>query len=683
MKKKKNVILLSILLVAIGIGIYYYQVKFVKLPIEKVAPAQPLFYLHIYDVGERIKEIKSTKLWQNIKKIDIEELLKRSKFSQKQIEQYRKFKINLSNFLSTLFLDKFFGEEIAFAVYSFPTKKTDSENKSFLSLAVITRVKPGAEFLEFIYKLGKGNLKVSYEKYKGRKITLVKFPHRFNFAYTKIRDLIIISPDKKILYSFWDAFLKEKTALSFDENFLFLRKELFASSYLLGYWDMDKLASVIKEKITAIFPNELKSDVMSNIDANEILKSWKGIEKGGFALTGENNLCKGRVVYFFNKNLLPPYYADIYTTKPEKNYTLRFIPQKVISYGWINWFDLKSLGKYFLQELRKAQEKEGVSFKKIILPQEIEEIIESISGVRVEDINKVIGKEAGGYLYDIDTENIFPIFKFLFFIEVKKKDIVEEIINNWAKRAGFTFSSNNYEGFKIRYFHFSPLDLKICWCFVDRFILISLSSGLIEKSIDVYKKKATSLEDNSLFRKIKFQLSDENNMVGFLNTKVFLQKIKELCDWWVNWVSFLRLGIKTQKIALLSQIEQIKKDMEEINLKIRELNKRYQSLRKEIEKLKTQEESISLKEEELKKLDEERKKEEERKRKMLEELREKEKILKEIELSFWDKLDLSLVKFYLTEVIYPLIDGLKEIKAEFSGTVFKEKIIVRNVYFLY
>jgi len=673
MRKKKIIVLLSILVVIAGIGVYYYRVRLAKLPIERVTPARPLFYLHIYDVGERIKEIKSTKLWQNIKKIDVEELLEKSKFSQEQIEQYRNFKKNFSNFLSTLFWDKFFGEEIAFVVYS-SAKITDLKNKSFLSLVVITRIKPEAEFLEFIYKLNKGNLKIDYEKYKKKKITLVRLPHKFNFAYTKIKDLIIISPDKKILYSFWDVFLKKEFSLSSDRSFLSLKKNLFPSSYFLGYWDVNRLVNVIKKKLVTAFPDETRRNL-------KILKSWRSIEKVGFALTKENNLYKGRVVYFFNNNLLSPYYANIYTTKPEKNYTLRFIPQDVISYSWSNWFDLKRLGEHLLQEVRRRSEREGISFEKADFPKNIEEVIGSFFGVKIKNINEIIGREIGGYVYNIDTEGIFPIFEFLIFIEVKNKNIVEKMINNWVKKAKLTIFPTNYEGFKINYF--SSPNLNGCYCFMDRFILISLFPKLIKKSIDVYGKKTASLKENLLFKKIKFQLSGENNMVSYLNTKVFLQKIKELCRWGINWISFLRLGMMTQKKALINQVGEIEKNINEANLKIQKLGEEYQSLKKEIEELKNQGKSISSKEEELRKLDRERRGEERRKREMLEELRKKEKKLKEIENYFWNKWDLSLVNFYLKKVIYPLIDGLKEIKAEFSRTVFKKGVIVKEVYFLY
>lgn len=44
------------------------------------------------------------------------------------------------------------------------------------------------------------------------------------------------------------------------------------------------------------------------------------------------------------------------------------------------------------------------------------------------------------------------------------------------------------------------------------------------------------------------------------------------------------------------------------------------------------------------------------------------------------KIDPSLVKFYLDEAVYPILDGLKTIKAMGSVTIFKENSIEVTSY---
>src|SRR3989338_8296261 len=113
---KKPVIIVSVLALVLAAGIIY-KLTITKLPVDKVLPGGAIAYIQISDVEKQINEFKNTRLWKNIRKIDIEMLMEKSGAGKNAIEGYQDAKKWLSSASGGSVISEFFGKEIALVVY--------------------------------------------------------------------------------------------------------------------------------------------------------------------------------------------------------------------------------------------------------------------------------------------------------------------------------------------------------------------------------------------------------------------------------------------------------------------------------------------------------------------------------------------------------------------------------------
>ena len=193
---KKPVIIVSVLALVLAAGIIY-KLTITKLPVDKVLPGGAIAYIQISDVEKQINEFKNTRLWKNIRKIDIEMLMGKGGATKDQIERYKTSKSEMTSFLGSLVIDKYFGKEIAIAMYPTEIKEISPDTGLDFSsnLILVTRIKPETDFIEFLSKiLNKFGQKyeITEENHNGRKITIVKLNGKVSLAYVRIKDLLVI-----------------------------------------------------------------------------------------------------------------------------------------------------------------------------------------------------------------------------------------------------------------------------------------------------------------------------------------------------------------------------------------------------------------------------------------------------------------------------------------------------------
>ena len=119
MKKFLPMVVAVLLLICLitAAGVYFYKSRPVSKSIESFLPQNAAAYLRFSDISGRIERLKLTDLWDNVSNINIEMLLEKSGLSQADISIALAQRDQVLGFISDLFLDKFFGEEIAVALY--------------------------------------------------------------------------------------------------------------------------------------------------------------------------------------------------------------------------------------------------------------------------------------------------------------------------------------------------------------------------------------------------------------------------------------------------------------------------------------------------------------------------------------------------------------------------------------
>ena len=675
MKKVVFIILAVVLVLFLGIGIYYLRIS--GLPIEKVLPESAVFYINISDIEKSREEFESTRLWKNIKNIDVEMLLEKSGLTPGQITRYKKGVSEFSSFKAELLLNEFFGRELALAVYPVEQILVGPEmiQEAVSKIVLVSRIKPKAKFVEFCYKLASKfgqKIQVEYEKYKGYEIATVKLKDNLKLAYTTVNDLLIISLSEKQISICLDVVAKDKPSLYQDKEYIFTKSKLPSSARIVVYNNLEILFSNFRRFLEASFVNQ--DNIAGQKD--EILKSldkMTGFKTTGFASI-PGKISKTKAVSILDVAEMDPIVAKFYSFEPRENTTITFVPKDVMLYQWSNYFDLKQAWDNFQQQLSKTA---GQDFNRFS-PREIATGIEKRLGMNIErDVIPTLGNEMGGFLSDVNLNSFVPIPEILFFIEIKDKIKAGQIMNGLTANNNFPIQTENYKNVSLKYVLLPfGVSLQPAYCFLDDYLLISSSRKLLKESIDAFDDKTVSLLANEDFQDIDFGLTDTNNSVLFIKTDLLLTKVRGICEWVFNWLSLSSARMEVFQKEAEQRLNTLKKDAQTKEQELKQLKAKIQSLEEEISQLQVQSLDTYPKEQELALLEAET----ETKKEIMvfseEKLKIEEQKLKDIiQRSRLSKIDFPLVKVYLNEVIYPVLDGLEENKALGMRSIFNQDVI--------
>lgn len=667
--------MLAIVLSLVLGAVVYYNVKIAKLPIEKILPEGAVVYVQISDIEKRLEEFKTTRLWRNIRDIDVEMLMEKSGSGQEQIKQYRNFKAKFFSSVAELVLHKYFGKEIAVAFY--PSKISTFDPNAVSEVAsniiLVTRLKPEAEFIEFVSKLfnkfGK-KVRITQEQYKGQEITIVELTDKLNIAYVKIRDLLVIGLDKKAAYACLDVVTKDRLPLCRDRDYVLTMSKLPKSAQTSAYVNLGSIFSNIRQLVNKIPENE---QVTAKRKA-EILKPFDkmaGFKTAGF-VSVPGKISNDKTVLFFDKSRMDPFIAEIYSLKPQKNKSINFVPKNVIGYQW-SCFDARSTWSYYKGVLSEEFERvpQGPSFAEIIAD------LEKELGMGIEnDVIPALGNEIGGFLSDINLSTPIPIPEVLLFVKINDKSTIENVMATLIKKNDLLVESEEYKNIYIKYIALPfGTSLQPGYCFLGDYLLISTGRKPLKESIDTLADKSMSLLANEDFKAINFGLTDKNNAVYFFKPDLFLHRIRGICEWGFGCVSLMSTQFKTSQQKAEQDLNDLRNDIQIKESELKSLKTKLQSIKNEVEYLQSQELDASYRQQELTGLEEKIKEKKEEINLANKDLEAKEKEWHMFGESPMAKIDTSLVRLYLDKVVYPILEGLQYVKAVGSKTTFSENIL--------
>jgi len=526
--------------------------------------------------------------------------------------------------------------------------------------------------------LGKKLVTVSRE-YKTYKITTIEFSPEIELSYVRIKDLLIIGLGKKSVQLCVDAFTKRKISLAQDVDYLAVRKRLLNPAQIVGFVDTKMLMSEYRQ-YTALVCKALgrKALLCRRNNLSLGLKGLSYFRMSGFSSV-LGNFPKSKSVIFLNKNRSSVSYAKVYSFKPQNNHTIDFVPRNIIGYYWMNYFDIRSAWKNLRRGLSGASRKSSHSLSSV----SINSIMKTKLGVTFKDIIPVVGRQIGGFLSDVGLGGMFPMPKFLIFVKINDQNSAENIINSLIKKNNILMQSENYGSENIKYI-LLPFgsNIRPGYCFMNNFLLISSTDELIKESIDVYENKAGSLTTNDDFKAVDFGLTGKNNAVLFLNTGLLLDKIKGVSDWALGWISFIPLSISAYEDKLTGQLSDLKRNINSMVSDLATVKINLKMLENEIKNDRNQGLDVSSKQKKLavlKAISEAKGRRIMFYRGKLEaKQRELNKKNKDVLAA---KTYIPLISLYLKKVVYPILEGFKEMRAVGYRVVFNKKAVENLLFY--
>ena len=659
MKKSALIITItSAAVVAVAAGVYF---TFAAKPpaIETILPADAVFFAKFSEVDKQVKEFKASKLCKNIEKIDIDMLLEKSGAKKEDVEKFKAARTELTGFIGGLVLEKYFGKEIAVAVY--PLKAGELTPEAFLDMAsnftLVTRVKPETKFIDFLAKIfNKAGRKyeVIEEKYRGRKITVVKLDDKVSLAYVQIKDMLVIGFGRKAAASSCDVADKKILSLAQDKDYTVAMSKFPKGADTVAFGDIGLMMSGFKRLAESIpapketSPLDPQQAVLAQV--NKSVDMYAGFKTFSYAKY-PGKIAKERMFVGIDRSKLMPFFKSFYSVKARKNTALKLAPASAIYYDW-GTFEWRSYWKYITEEVSKeaAKANQGPTFNDMIAG------IEKQVGISIEkDLIPALGDETGVCLTDINLDGMIPMPQFVVFLKVDKKEAIDRMLAQFTQ--GGSMQSESYKGTDIKYMNLPfGMAFQPAFCYVGDYLLFSLGREPIKGSIDSYSGAAKSLFENEEFKAVNYGLMEPANRVCFVRVDTLLQKAKGICEWGVRWMTFMSEQQKKYKDMMAAQTGKLEEDIK--------------ALEKEAADLKAKRADPAVTPEAAAELDsqiDEKGAMVESDKAQLDQFQERVQQQGKDPMSNFDG---ALVKLWLENAVYPVIDGLQSLKAVGSKTVF-------------
>ena len=665
-------VIASVLVLVLACGIIY-KITTAGLPIDNVLPGGAMGYIRISDVEKQVNDFKATRLWKNVKKINIELLMEKSGASKKDIEGYQDTKKWFSSAFGGSVMRELFGKEMAFAVYPGNIKEATPAaiDETVSNLFLVTRVKPGADFIEFASKIiNKAGQKadVSEETYKGRKITIIKIGGDVNIAYTKIKDLLVVGLGKKAASSCIDVINRDKPSLSRDKDYVTTMSKFPKNASTVAFINVESFIPAFKQPVAA---NQQMSKTF-----DKLLSLYPGFKTMGYAYFAKTNELK--TVFFYDKEKMIPLYAKLYSFAPRKNETIKFAPENVISYQW-GTFDFKSYWGYLRSEMEQPSARAGQTGN--VSPiKGLVSGLESKIGMSIDnELIPALGDESAFILTDINVEGLFPMPEFVVCLKVKDKATIDKALNSLLKGGDISFQPEGYKGIDLKYIALPfGANLQPSYCYAGDYLLVSLGRKSLKQSIDSSKGAAKSLLENEDFKAVNRDLTGESNAVYFLKADVLMQRAKSVCEWLYGWMGIMDKQAEKYKEMAKIRADALAAGIAKDETALEESKAALLLLENEIEGLKAQAADTAAKQAESDKL----KDDIALKQGMLD--KEKKDLEQAKAMAGREpakKTDLTLVKLYLDNLVYPVLDGFQPLKAVGSKVTFGDNMTHSETFF--
>ncbi len=685
---KKILVILFVIVFIFGIfaGIYFYSQR-QKMVMEEILPEGALIYARTSDVQENLQKITSSPFWQSIMGINYERLAEKKIITKAQKIFIQKLKNNLMDAAQNKEIQKFFGQELAVAVYpvefDFDKLKniTDFLNpdlieEMFSGLILSVRIRPEAQFAEFVsraFDLSATDVSFKTEDYKGHVMRTLIIPEtEIKINFTRIKDVLIFGVGQHTVRKVVDVFKGDESSLMEAPVFKQAQKKFMDPSDLEGYVDMAGVFSMIKKQITrlSVFMREkmdmkTSETVKKEEQLRQFLKKVEGVNVFSFSTQWEE-VFQQKYDVFFDEEKLDGQMTNLYSCPGVENKTSRFIPEDVFVYQWSNCFKLDD---YWKQINTQMDELSADQIKGIESMLEI-----SVVG----DILPAFGEEIGGYLQDVQFKDFpmigeFPIPELVFFIKVKNRENVEKLLTKLTKNPFITLREEVYKDVSL---HYASLpvgdDIQPGYCFLGKYLLISTNRALLKDSIEAYNNSVLSIVENDDFKLFALGGTKKYRSVQFVKMEKFIQNLRDVVEWATRRISQKdknKLAFKTGSERRLADIKQNIKESKSI-------------LKATQEKIRSIEDEIS--ESESKNLDFKEKKQALIKLKKNIHLKQQEILgayaseqeQKEIIQGYRINMrDAELRQVYLNEIIYPVLNGFESIKAFGAKSTVEEGVM--------
>ncbi len=582
MKKVIGVVLAVAILAAVGVALVWKGREVKVGGAENFIPENALVYISQKGIGKDWEKFKSSHFWKEETSLkEWREIEPQLKELQRKIESKVGFALNEGN------VKQLFGKEVALALL--PGQAGNLKPRGLLLTRVGMKTKVQEHLAKIEDKLS-GQGKLPSETYKDVEITSLKLSSPgIELSYAFLNDWLVlgIGRNNSVLKEVIDIYRDRSRSLANNENFQEIRSRVPKERAGLFYLNMEEALAVYPEKLIGEIP---KGRPSLKEMGRQMKASLEMVKTVGGATWFDKGL-KAKLCLLLNRKKADGNLQEMYSWKPRKFESLKYIPQGTLIYAAGSVDDMGTYWKYLRGTLKKQN------------PQVAEQMLRGVEklktkwGISLEDdILSWMGPELAYGLAGVNLEGMFPRPGYFLLLQVRDEkkaretlDKVGSIMEKISVKKGLPsplkFRGEEYEGEEIKVL---PVPfLKPGYAFVNNFLIISLSTSTIKKLIDTEKGKEGSLREDANFKRVESIFGEKSNGLSYLNIEKTLDTVHGLSAWFLSAQEKQLSRMKGRKAVLESRKfetpEDKKRAIEAFRKKLSMREKRVSTLRGSLE----------------------------------------------------------------------------------------------------
>ncbi len=667
------------------------------LVIENIVPSGAVVFVRLNDVQAHLTKLRASKFWQSFSRVDVPKLLGHSKVSVDKIDQYNAWRSQMVGIIDHPLFQKFLGREAALVFYPIGNPAHPLDWPGYASgMLLVTRTDVSAQatdLLASIWSHGSNEWSVEQIRYKNNTITAVHFKKtKMTVYYAHLRDLLLVSTNQNLVASSIDVTKREHPALNQDEDFHSVAVNFYNAPDGVFYVNVPKLQAFVSKSLGVPVVGEVKAEG-SAVDA------LQGIKASGASVDFGDPI-KTKITVQYDPAQLKPDVAAMYRCAPVKNSTLDFVPKTVILYQWVNCFDAPA----YYQRLQTLQQERSDDHEPPFTA------LEETWGFDIEhDILPILDRETGWFMEEIDVKGLFPMPKLAVFIKIKDEKKAGEILKRIVTTPVTLVQQEDYKDFRIHFVSFPLFSFKPSYTFINGYLVMSSSDTLLKSAVDALKDPEQSLRRQPVFEDVAGRLPETGNVLSFADVGKFAGQARVLFDWTNKWF-LLKIkqadvdenGLVKKMEALRAKIQGKEEDLKQTLAKLEGLRQQEQELQAAydanavtaeakdtlakpgaiidpktavaagptLEEVKFKRSQVTGMEMEIGGIHRE-----------IEDLKAQEPDLQDdIDNFEQQKKDAQEFRYYVDEVVVPLLQGLESFAGKLMHTTFKENVIETEVF---
>lgn len=477
-------------------------------------PQNALVFVEQKNIGGLIDGFRSSRLGKTLASFDVERLAGDIGLAaDKAAELAQSVKV-IEDLSSSSLFREFCGKSLALAVLPLdpPSSPGVSGEKTDLPFRMLVIAKPQhkAEFLELISSVYSGKVRQSESKY-GKSTIRKMATDDVTFFVTTVDGFFLFSLEEKTLHDAIDVSSQSEKSLAKMQAFDKLKKQ-FASPDFFVFTSFEELRRDLSMTTAAESPVRKIAEQFA---------ATNGLQHSVYGMWRENGQLKDKSVTLIDRKNLDPLVKQMLSVAPERNDTLRLVPEDILTYYWSNTF-----APGLMWEMYKEKNKADV--------ETLTGIAQQFKTVTGSDVEKVLALIDGGvslFMKKGDENAFIPLPHFAVLLKLKDRKQMEEVVRRSVAHLSIPLQENTYK--KVTYSSYGLTlsgGLQALYGFHENFLFFANSQKVLEDIVDTMES-GKGFQKGEVYPRLGMDLENGNNSVCFIRMLGLVEGLKELVGW--------------------------------------------------------------------------------------------------------------------------------------------------------